>query len=34
MAWSFLPPLAIRSGNGPPFASPDGLDNLSKLSIF
>jgi hypothetical protein len=27
-------PLAIRSDNGLPFASPNGLYNLSKLSVF
>ncbi len=27
-------PLAIRSGNGVPFASPNGLFNLSKLSVW
>jgi transposase InsO family protein len=27
-------PVAIRSDNGVPFASPNGLYNLSKLSVF
>jgi len=27
-------PAAIRSDNGPPFASPNGLYNLSKLSVW
>ena len=27
-------PLAIRSDNGVPFASPNGLFNLSKLSVW
>jgi transposase InsO family protein len=27
-------PLAIRSNNGVPFASPNGLFNLSKLSVW
>jgi hypothetical protein len=27
-------PVAIRSDNGLPFASPNGLYNLSKLSVF
>ncbi len=27
-------PGAIRSDNGPPFASPNGLFNLSKLSVW
>ncbi|KQV19049.1 hypothetical protein ASC97_29400 [Rhizobium sp. Root1203] len=27
-------PKAIRSDNGLPFASPNGLYNLSKLSVF
>src|SRR3954451_14964995 len=27
-------PLAIRSDNGVPFASPTGLFNLSKLSVW
>ena len=27
-------PEAIRSDNGLPFASPNGLDNLSRLSVF
>jgi hypothetical protein len=27
-------PSAIRSDNGPPFASPNGLYNLSKLSVW
>jgi transposase InsO family protein len=27
-------PLAIRSDNGVPFASPNGLYNLSRLSVF
>ena len=27
-------PNAIRSDNGLPFASPNGLYNLSKLSVF
>ena len=27
-------PTAIRSDNGHPFASPNGLYNLSKLSVF
>ncbi len=27
-------PVAIRSGNGVPFASPNGLYNLSRLSVF
>ena len=27
-------PAAIRSDNGLPFASPSGLCNLSKLSVF
>ncbi len=27
-------PSAIRSDNGLPFASPNGLHNLSKLSVF
>lgn len=27
-------PWAIRSDNGPPFASPNGLYNLSKLSVW
>jgi len=27
-------PLAIRSDNGVPFASPNGLYNLSKLSVW
>ena len=27
-------PMAIRSDNGLPFASPNGLYNLSKLSVF
>ncbi len=27
-------PLAIRSDNGLPFASPNGLYNLSKLSVW
>ena len=27
-------PLAIRSDNGLPFASPNGLYNLSKLSVY
>ena len=27
-------PAAIRSDNGLPFASPNGLYNLSKLSVF
>jgi hypothetical protein len=27
-------PLAIRSENGVPFASPNGLFNLSKLSVW
>ena len=26
-------PVAIRSDNGLPFASPNGLYNLSKLSV-
>ena len=28
------PPAAIRSDNGVPFASPNGLFNLSKLSVW
>jgi len=27
-------PIAIRSDNGVPFASPNGLFNLSKLSVW
>ncbi|MFT0879850.1 integrase core domain-containing protein, partial [Rhodopseudomonas sp. G2_2311] len=27
-------PVAIRSDNGLPFASPNGLYNLSKLSVW
>ncbi|RWG75872.1 DDE-type integrase/transposase/recombinase, partial [Mesorhizobium sp.] len=27
-------PLAMRSDNGLPFASPNGLYNLSKLSVW
>lgn len=27
-------PLAIRSDNGVPFASPNGLFNLSRLSVW
>lgn len=27
-------PVAIRSDNGPPFASPNGLYNLSRLSVW
>jgi hypothetical protein len=27
-------PAAIRSDNGLPFASPNGLYNLSKLSVW
>ncbi|WP_255616830.1 hypothetical protein [Aurantimonas sp. VKM B-3413] len=27
-------PIGIRSDNGAPFASPNGLYNLSKLSVW
>jgi transposase InsO family protein len=32
--WRCQPPLAIRSDNGVPFASPNALFNLSKLSVW
>jgi hypothetical protein len=31
--WSY-PPRAIRTDNGVPFASPNSLFNLSKLSVW